>query len=183
MPAIMEVLENRDLLKAFAALNITWSAARGGAALGMYLFSVPVIEGGGKFSTIMMLRQFHHLITLGFRYIQTESRIQNIPLFALTWLFYRHPDPEVSKAWLYFFGALLVQLQAAWYEVVFVFPINDKLVEMEGTLEKMDEKADRAMQPQVLRLLESWRAWHIGRIVIPFAAVAIAFGGLSLGAK
>lgn len=74
----------------------------------------------------------------------------------------------------------MVGLQVAWYEVVFVFPINDRLIEMEARLEKMDEKADRGMRDEVLRLLKEWRKWHIGRIVIPFAAVAIAVAGLSL---
>lgn len=146
----------------------------------MYLFSVPVIETGRGFSTQVMLRQFHHLISLGIKYIQAGSRVQGITLAACTWLLYRHSDPEIQSAWPYFAAALVVGLQVAWYEIVFVFPINDKLIEMKGRLEKMDEKADRAMGPEVLELLEKWRTWHIGRIVIPFLAVAIASAGLSI---
>lgn len=175
----MNVLEDRELLKALAGLNIMWTVTRAGVALCLYGFSAPVIEAG-RGSTLVMLHQFSHLISLGFKIIQTESRIQNIPLIALTWLLYRHPEPEISKAWLYFFAATLIQIQAAWYEIVFVFPINDKLKEIEKMLEGKDEKTDRAMRPEVLRLLESWRTWHIGRIVLPFAAGAVALCGLSL---
>jgi hypothetical protein len=180
MPTIMDMLENRDLLKALAALNIVWTACRAGVALCLYRFSVPVIETGRDFSTMVMLRQFHHLISLGFKYIQTESRFQNIPLLALSWSLYRHPDPEISSKWLYVFTATLVQIQAAWYEVVFVFPINDKLTDLEKKLEKKDEIADQEMRPEVLGLLEAWRMWHIGRIVIPFAAAVVGLGGLLL---
>ena len=178
--AFINIFENRTFLKYFAAFNITWIAVVAGLAIGMYSFSVPVIEDARGFSTQVMLRQFHHLIRLGIKYIQQGSRVQGVTLALLTWMFYRHPDEAISQAWPYFAASLLVGLQVAWYEVVFVFPINDKLIEMEGILEKMDEKADRAMRDEVLELLEQWRKWHIGRIVIPFAAIGVAVAGLSL---
>ncbi|USW52125.1 hypothetical protein Slin15195_G054440 [Septoria linicola] len=179
------ILSDPTFLKAFAALNVTSLAAIGGAATGMYIFSIPTILTAQRSdsSTLTMLKQFHHLITLGRKYMQNGAKIQALALCLLTWLFYRHPDPDISRLGKFFLMALVVLVQVAWYEVVFVFPINDKLVEMEGRLEKVcgeEEKGemDRAMREEVLGLLEDWRKWHFGRIVIPFAAVGVVFAGL-----
>ncbi|EON61829.1 hypothetical protein W97_01047 [Coniosporium apollinis CBS 100218] len=154
-------------------------AVIGGAAVSMYIFSIPVIESGREFSSAVMLRQFHYLITLGAKYLQNGSRIQGISLSTLVYLLYRHPDPDMASRWKWFAAALFVGAQVAWYEVVYVFPTNDRLVEMEGELRKTDEPdADRKARPEVMRLLEKWRRRHIGRIIIPFAAVTLAFCGL-----
>lgn len=180
MATFMGILSNRGVLQVFAAVNIACLAGFGGAAMGMYLFSIPIIQTGRDFSTKVMLRQFHHLITLGARYMQNGSRVQALSLLTLSWLCYRHPDDRIHGAWLHFAAALFVLVQIAWYEVVFVFPYNDALIEMERRLERVDVKSDRAVGAEGNRLLEGWRMWHIGRIAIPFIAAAIALRGLSV---
>ncbi|KAH6712724.1 hypothetical protein BKA61DRAFT_674986 [Leptodontidium sp. MPI-SDFR-AT-0119] len=183
----MHILSDSTFLKTFAAFNTIYLAALAGAAHGMYLFSIPIIKNNS--STLGMLRQFHQLITLGARYMQGSSRMQGVSLAALTYLLYRYPDLEIARRWKYFAAALVVGIQVAWYEVVFIFPTNDRLVEMEGELKRETgggeegkregEKArDREMRGEVLRLLEQWRRWHVGRIIVPLVCTCLAVCGL-----
>ncbi|KAK3646827.1 hypothetical protein LTR56_008314 [Elasticomyces elasticus] len=176
----MDILSNPTFIKAFAALNIVWIAVVAGCAISMYISSIPVISKAQDYSTAIMLRQFHDLINRGTKYLQGGRRIQAVLLIILVYLTYTHPDPEISGRWKYFAAATFIGAQVAWYEVVFVFPTNDRLVEMEAELIKAggDADADRKARPEVLRLFDKWRYWHVGRIVIPFAAVAVGMPGL-----
>ncbi|KAI9155651.1 hypothetical protein HJFPF1_08239 [Paramyrothecium foliicola] len=153
----MDVSSNITFLRAFAALNTVLLGLVAGAAISMYTFSIPVIETGGSISSLVMLRQFHQLITFGARYLQKGSRIQGILLALLTYLFYSHPDDEIAHRWEHFATALFVGAQVAWYEVVFVFPINDRLVEMEAQqLKAKTSVTDQNANQEIFRLLEEW---------------------------
>ncbi|KAK5707341.1 hypothetical protein LTR17_020792 [Elasticomyces elasticus] len=175
----MSLLTNSTFIKAFAALNITWIAVVAGCAISMYIFSIPVISKAQDHSTAIMLRQFHDLINRGTKYLQGGSRIQAVLLVSLVYLTYTHSDPEISGRWKYFAAATFIGAQVAWYEVVFVFPTNDRLIEMESELKTAnDADADRKARAEVLRLFDKWRYWHVGRIVIPFAAVGVGMVGL-----
>ncbi|KAK3631636.1 hypothetical protein LTR56_016743 [Elasticomyces elasticus] len=181
----MDVLSNPTFIKAFVALNITWIAVVAGCAISMYIFSIPVISKAQDqdqhqhHSTTIMLRQFHDLINRGTKYLQGGSRIQAVLLVILVYLTYTHPDPEIASRWKYFAAATFIGAQVAWYEVVFVFPTNDRLIEMESELKTAnDADADRKARAEVLRLFDKWRYWHVGRIVIPFAAVGVGMVGL-----
>ena len=59
----MDILYDSTFLKFFAAFNTIYLAALAGAAHGMYIFSIPIVENSD--SSMVMLRQFHQLITLG----------------------------------------------------------------------------------------------------------------------
>ncbi|PVH89164.1 hypothetical protein DL98DRAFT_565294 [Cadophora sp. DSE1049] len=177
----MDTLFSSTFLKVFAAFNTIYLAALAGAAYGMYIFSIPIVKNSN--SSLTMLRQFHQLITLGARYMQGSSRIQGISLALLTYLLYSHPDEEISGRWKWFGAALVLGAQVAWYEVVFVFPTNDRLVEMEGELKNVSggedrENRDREIMGEVLRLLDQWRRWHVGRIVVPLVCTCFAVCGL-----
>ncbi|KAK0102314.1 hypothetical protein ONS95_005937 [Cadophora gregata] len=125
----MDILFNPTFLKVFATFNTIYLAALAGAAHGMYIFSIPIIENSD--SSMNMLRQFHQLITLGAKYMQGSSRIQGASLALLTYLLYAHPDEDIDARWTWFGAALVLGAQVAWYEFVFIFPTNDRLVEME----------------------------------------------------
>ncbi|KAL2071180.1 hypothetical protein VTL71DRAFT_12415 [Oculimacula yallundae] len=176
----MKIFSDPTFLKAFAAFNTIWLAALAGAAQGMYTFSIPIVRNNT--SSFNMLRQFHQLITLGAKYMQGSSRVQGILLATLSYLLYIHPDPEIAARWKYFAAALVIGVQVAWYEVVFIFPTNDRLVDMEGELKRMDgeERGEREleMRGEILVLLDSWRKWHIGRIVVPFISASLILIGL-----
>lgn len=101
--------------------------------------------------------------------MQGSSRFQGASLALPTYLLYSHPDKDMCGRRKWFGAALVFGAQVAWYEVVFVFPTNDRLVEIEGELKVVksgDEKQMRDTNPrgEVLRLLEQWRNWHVGRI-------------------
>lgn len=115
--------------------------------------------------------------------MQGSSRVQGTSLALLTYLLYSYPDKEICGRWKWFGAALGLGAQVAWYEVLFVFPTNDRLAEMEGELkgvksEEEKERTDREIRGEVLRLLEQWRKWHIGRIVIPLVWTGLALRGL-----
>ncbi|KAH7399856.1 hypothetical protein BKA64DRAFT_777995 [Cadophora sp. MPI-SDFR-AT-0126] len=177
----MDNIYNPIFIKVFAAFNTIYLAALAGAAHGMYIFSIPIVKNSD--SSMIMLRQFHQLITLGARYMQESSRVKGLALALLTYLLYSHPDEEISGRWKWFGAALVLGAQVAWYEVVFVFPMNDRLVEMEGELKEVGEgeerkRRDREIRAEVLRLLEQWQKWHIGRIVMPLMCTCLAVRGL-----
>lgn len=175
---MISFLESSSLL-VLVAVHAVWLSVTTGAALGMYLFAIPIIKTGPSVSSIVMLHQFHHLIDLGIRYMQTNSRIQVFSLATLMSVLYYHSDPVVASKWWYCATALLVCMQAIWYEVVFIFPTNDTLVQMEKELSKTsNSEAGLKVRPEVLRLLERWRRRHFARIVIPFVAASIMTYGL-----
>lgn len=117
--------------------------------------------------------------------MQESSRIQGVSPALLTLLLYRHPDPDIQARWKYFAVALVVGIQMAWYEVVFIFPTNDRLVDMEGELERkkakgeeVREERERELRGKVLRPLEKCRMWHIRPIAVPLVCTCFAIAGL-----
>jgi hypothetical protein len=110
--------------------------------------------------------------------MQGGSRIQAVPHLLLIYLFYQHPDPAISSRWKYFAAAIFVGVQSAWYEVVTIFPTNDKLLKLEEEVKKMNQEQDRKMRGEVVGLLEKWRRWHIGRIVLPTVSFGLAVCGV-----
>lgn len=87
----------------------------------------------------------------------------------------RHPDEAISARWKIYAVAGAVIAQVAWYEVVFIFPINDEIVAMGRKLEG-SKKADlsEAERKKLLSLLERWARLHWGRILLPLVAAIIA---------
>ena len=178
----MDILLDPSFLNPFAAVNIAFIFTITGGALGMYLISMPLIQSAHPFPSAVLLNQFHQLIIFGARYMQTSARIQSAMLAALALLSYLSEAEECHARWLWFAGALGTLLQTAWYEIVFVFPTNDRLVEMKKILEGVSNnaKADTEMKPEALRLLETWNNRHIPRILLPFAAGVLLIKGILL---
>lgn len=178
----MDILLDPSFLKPFAAANVALIFTITGGALGMYLISMPLIQSASPFASAILLHQFHQLITFGARYMQTSARIQSAMLATLTLTSYMSEDEECHGKWLWFAGALGTLVQTAWYEIVFVFPTNDRLVEMKEVLRGVGNDADddKKMKPETLRLLKTWNQRHIPRILLPFAAGVLLIKGALL---
>lgn len=175
----MEFLTDLTFLRALAAFNTVTIGLMAGAAFSMYFIAMPIVQQAAPFSTRTMLHQFHYLITMGARYLQTGSRVQGVTVLILIYCLYTHPDPEIASRWKYFAATLFTGVQVAWYEAVTIFPTNDRLVEMKHQLDAAkDEKLDLRIRPEALRLMESWLFWHVGRMVIPLACVVLSVYGL-----
>lgn len=175
----MDMITNTTFPKCLAAFNLILIALIAGAAFTLYLSTIPIIKLGRSHSTKVMLSQFRLLITLGGRYLQTGTRAWAASMAVLTCLLYFHRDEALSERWSYFAAALFTGAQAGWYEIVYVFPTNDRLLEMEDDLLKSDDaEADQKIRGEVLRLLEKWRYRHIPRILLPLGAVALIVAGI-----
>lgn len=131
----------------------------------------------------LMLRQFRLLIALGARYMQPSSQLCAIVLILTSLLLYC--DPEMSpdagpEKWKCFASAGFVLAQTAWWERVFVFPVNERLVGLLGEGEGKEKGGLKVgiEVEEVVRDLEEWRRWHLGRVVLPGLATGLAMWGL-----
>lgn len=53
---------------------------------------------------------------------------------------------------------------------MFIFPINDRVAAMEGKFGEGEVWLSEREQRRLKGMIKSWRAWHLGRIVMPFVA-------------
>lgn len=109
--------------------------------------------------------QFNETIRRGGKYLQTASQILAFLLAITTYLTYRVSD------WESYLAALAVLLSVAWWEAVFIFPINDEVKAMEGKFEGESQVWLSALEHMMLlNTIKRWRMWHLGRILAVFAA-------------
>jgi hypothetical protein len=100
-------------------------------------------------------------------------------LIGVTVLTSQHPDAAVAAKWKYYFVAGLILVQTAWWEIVFIFPINDEIREMEGNFASpreamLGEKDQKHLEELAIR----WRQWHWGRILFPFISGCITLAAV-----
>lgn len=122
--------------------------------------------------------QFKEVIRRGYKYLQSGSRNLSIALLATVVLTYYHPDETVAAKWKWYAAAFAVLIQAAWYEVVFIFPINDRTIAMGEKLEGGDLWLADAEHEKLHGLIRSWRKWHFGRIVAVFVPGCLTLAAL-----
>jgi hypothetical protein len=115
-----------------------------------------------------IVNQFEEVIRLGYKYLQTGSRNLSVALIATIALTYYHPVKAIALKWKWYAAAALVLVQAAWYEVVFIFPINDRAIAMGDKLEGDDLWLEDSEHAKLQELIRSWRRWHFGRIIAAF---------------
>ena len=122
------------------------------------------------------IAQFNETIRCGGKFLQPISRILAISLGLLALLSSRHPDATISARWKYYVAAGVVVAQTAWYEVVYIFPINDEVSAMGRVLEKNREtNLSDVDQIKLVSLLRKWQRLHWGRILLPLLSGIIGF--------
>ena len=136
----MALLDDLTFLRILAALTIVALGMTTGCTIGMYSFSIPVIRVKESHQSLVMTRLFNELVSRGFRFLQATGRVEALGLLALTLVLARHPNPDVARRWKYFASALLVGTQAIWYEVYFIFLTDDRMSEIQKTLENAKKK-------------------------------------------
>ena len=122
--------------------------------------------------------QFKEVIRRGYKYLQSGSRNLAIAILAAAVLTYYHSDEAVAFKWKWYAAAFAVLIQAAWYEVVFIFPINDQAIAMGDKLEGGDFWLADAEHAKLQELIRDWRWWHFGRIVAAFVPGCLTLAAL-----
>lgn len=122
--------------------------------------------------------QFNEVIRRGYKYLQSGSRNLSIAVLAAAVLTYYHPDENVALKWKWYAAAFAVLIQAAWYEVVFIFPINDQAIAMGEKLEGDDLWLADSEHAKLQGLIRSWRKWHFGRIMAAFVPGCLTLAAL-----
>ena len=84
---------------------------------------------------------------------------------------------DTMNAWLPYALAIGVLVPIGPWEMLLIFPTNDKIAEMTRGLERAGkEDFGDERDEEVERLLGSWASWHVGRIVAPLVATGIMAG-------
>ncbi|KAH7024433.1 uncharacterized protein B0I36DRAFT_331409 [Microdochium trichocladiopsis] len=163
---------------AAAAINITHSltiaalATLGGVALSLRVWVMPAIslvQRPGKTTastsnptmtknnTITQIRQFNHVISLGFKYLQSSSRLIPVVLLGLagvTWYHSNHghtvagvgEGQQVQQDWTHYLIALFALGCTAPWEAYLIFPINREIEAIGRALEGLEELEGRQKQ-------------------------------------
>ncbi|OQN96920.1 hypothetical protein B0A48_17474 [Cryoendolithus antarcticus] len=84
-------------------------------------------------------------------------------------LCYKHPDPAMVARASWYMAAMATVFQVAWYEALFIFPINDKVAAMEKDFSKPgDQMLDEKDQKRLDDLIQSWQLRQSVRAALPF---------------
>ena len=99
-----------------------------------------------------------------------------VSLAVLTW---QNPDETVATRWKYYAITGFVIAQVAWYEIVFIFPINDEIRAMNTKFEgKEDQSLPETDHKRLISLLEKWQLLHWGRILLPLVGSIISLASI-----
>lgn len=72
------------------------------------------------------------------------------------------PNEEEASRWKYYLAGSVVLIQAAWYEIVFIFPINDKIkAQGEGLKEVGKEDLPKVEHEKLENLLRKWQTLYV----------------------
>ncbi|KAF9697653.1 hypothetical protein EKO04_004190 [Ascochyta lentis] len=123
--------------------------------------------------------QFTQTVTWGSQYLQPTSRLLAASLLLTTLLTYCLPTPEHAAAWPYWAAALAVLLPVAPYEVIFIFPINERVQAIAGALEGGGD--EKGAKRELVVLLQQWRVRNYGRVGMPVVAGVVAWCGVVRG--
>lgn len=96
-------------------------------------------------------------------------------MLLITLLISQHPDNAESWKWKLYGVGLLAVIQVAWWEVYFIFPINDTIKAMGAKLEgATPQTLSEAEEKRLHDLLLKWEWRHRARIALPFIGLVVA---------
>lgn len=105
-----------------------------------------------------MIAQFDETASRGFAFLQPLSRFMMASLVFLAAATAQLPNAEEASKWKYYLVGSIVLIQAAWYEIVFIFPINDEIkAQGEGLKEVGKEDLSKGEHEKLEDLLRKWQ--------------------------
>ena len=77
----------------------------------------------------------------------------------------------LASKWRYYATSAALMVAIAPYEILYVFPVNDRIGELGERLqgESLEEKEEKELRALML----SWRRRNLGRVTLVFAAAAV----------
>ena len=97
----------------------------------------------------------------------------------------QHPNPAVAAKWRYWAACIAILVPVAPYEILAIFPTNDRISEIGARLEaKGGGSTDEEGEEELRGLMKKWAMRNLGRVVLPLAASVVGLwsvvGGQSL---
>lgn len=89
----------------------------------------------------------------------------------------QHPNAEEAALWRYYAAAAFVLVQVAWWERVFVFPIDDAIAAMKddnSNFKREQPHFHDGSQREFHRLMRRWSYMHAVRATLPLVAAVVA---------
>ena len=153
----MNIIQILQLLAVVGCIFIS------GLSFCLSFWVIPVLEASDV--DRITTKQFDIVIKKGFAYLQTSSRMLAGLFIVNTSFAWAYADSiSPSNSWQYWVCAGFILLLNAPYEVYFIFPGNDEILDMGRKLR--DLKKDHASENEQKRLsylLEQWKFRNLGR--------------------
>lgn len=113
-----------------------------------------------------------------------SSRAMAIMLVSLTFLHSQHPNADVAGRWHYWLTAFAVLVPVAPYEILAIFPSNDRIEEMGLDFDRREaDRASKEESEELEGLIRLWQRRNILRATMPLAASLVGLwsvvGGLA----
>ncbi|MCJ1252777.1 hypothetical protein MMC24_000583 [Lignoscripta atroalba] len=149
-----------------AAISTAAVITGASAALSFVVIPIELLAPPKIFTT-----QFSATIQKGKELLQTSSRATALTFVVLAWSCSQHSDVALASKWRYYATSAALMVAIAPYEILYVFPVNDRIGELGERLqgESLEEKEEKELRALML----SWRRRNLGRVTLVFAAAAV----------
>lgn len=138
------------------------------------LWVMPIIKNPAN-KPRNMITQFDDSINRGERFLLPSSRLLGTLMASSTFLCYQSPDDVVAAKWKYYAATMFVVMQVAWFEIVFIFPVNGAVRAMGEKFDAREKKAfSKGEEKELLELLDKWSNLHTFRVLAPLIGACIS---------
>lgn len=92
-----------------------------------------------------------------------------------------HPDPTQAATWKFYAAASLTLVQVAWWERVFIFPLDRAMTAVSSLGNARKElpvgDSQNVELASLHRSMDRWGMYHTVRAALPLAAAMVALAG------
>lgn len=170
--SINNLTTNDTLITLLYAANILLPIFIAGTSTALSTWVIPMILTNP--SSKSAIYQFNTTVARGGRFLQPLSRFLAASFAALILLVSQHPDQSVAAHWKYWAFGTVVLVSNAPYEIIAVFPVNDRVEALGKRNRDGDGDLSEIERKELVALLRSWQKWNMGRVALVFLAGVIA---------
>ncbi|CAA9962459.1 hypothetical protein PTNB73_03360 [Pyrenophora teres f. teres] len=153
----------------FIATGIAWC---------FILWIVPIIKLNKSISAIASLIE---VSKRGGRWLDPVNGSFAFLLAFIAILVSRHPDASEAALWKYYAVSSAALFNVAWWERVFIFPLEDWIAALDKEKGKIGASSDRWMDATtgsaLHRDMDKWCRYHSVRATLPLIAGLVALSG------